>query len=100
MVGDPNRLTIPFGWGISTVFPVREDCRQLPLLIDAFAGTVLTGFEGDLDSLVLAGSAGTAAVQLVTPSYALLLKTGAGVATGRIRFEAARAAEQLRPALL
>ncbi len=56
--------------------------------------------EGNLDSLVLSGSAGTAAVQLVTPAYALLLKAGAGVATGRIRFEAARAAEQLRPALL
>ncbi|MHB8800219.1 MAG: tetratricopeptide repeat protein [Thermoanaerobaculia bacterium] len=56
--------------------------------------------EGALRSLVLTGSAGTAAVQAITPEYALLLKTGPGVPTGRIRFEAARAAAQLRPALL
>lgn len=56
--------------------------------------------EGSLRSLVLKGSAGTAAMQAITTEYALLLKTGAGVPVGRIRFEAARAAEQLRPALL
>lgn len=56
--------------------------------------------EGELRSLVLTGSAGTAAVQVITPDYALLLKTGPGIPAGRIRFEAARAAEQLRPALL
>ncbi len=55
---------------------------------------------GALQSLVLTGSAGTAAVQAITPEYALLLKTGPGVPVGRIRFEAARAAEQLRPALV
>ncbi len=55
---------------------------------------------GALQSLVLAGNAGTAAVQAITPEYALLLKTGPGIPVGRIRFEAARAAEQLRPALL
>lgn len=56
--------------------------------------------EGELRSLVLTGGAGTAAVQAITPEYALLLKTGPGIPAGRIRFEAARAAEQLRPALL
>ncbi len=55
---------------------------------------------GALQSLVLTGSAGAAAVQAITPEYALLLKTGPGVPVGRIRYEAARAAEQLRPALL
>jgi len=55
--------------------------------------------EGALDSLVLSGAAGTAAVKAITSSYALLLKTGPGVPAGRIRFEAARAADQLRPAL-
>jgi len=55
--------------------------------------------EGALDSLVLSGAAGTAAVKAITASYALLLKTGPGVPAGRIRFEAARAADQLRPAL-
>lgn len=56
--------------------------------------------EGALDSLVLSGSAGRAAVQVITPSYALLVKTGRDVPVGRLRFEAARAAGQLRPALL
>lgn len=56
--------------------------------------------EGALRSLVLTGSAGTAAVQAITPEYALLLKTGPGVPAGRIRFVAARAADQLRPALV
>lgn len=56
--------------------------------------------EGELRSLVLRGSAGTASVQAITSEYALLLKTVPGIPTGRIRFEVARAAEQLRPALL
>jgi len=55
--------------------------------------------EGVLDSLVLSGSAGTVAVKVITPAYALLLKADAGTPAGRIRFEAARAAEQLRPVL-
>jgi predicted regulator of Ras-like GTPase activity (Roadblock/LC7/MglB family) len=56
--------------------------------------------EGALDSLVLSGTSGTAAVKVITPAYALLVKAGPGIPAGRIRFEAARAAEQLRPALL
>lgn len=56
--------------------------------------------EGALDSLVLRGSNGSAAVKAITPTYALILKAGPGVPAGRIRFEAARAAEQLRPALV
>jgi len=56
--------------------------------------------EGALDSLVLSGSAGTVAVKAITPAYALLLKVGPGIPTGRIRFEAERAAGKLRPALV
>jgi predicted regulator of Ras-like GTPase activity (Roadblock/LC7/MglB family) len=56
--------------------------------------------EGSLDSLVLSGSAGSAAMKVITPAYALLLKAGPGIPAGRLRFEAVRAAEQLRPALL
>ena len=56
--------------------------------------------EGALDSLVLSGSAGSAAVKVITPAYALLLKAGPGIPAGRLRFEALRTAEQLRPALL
>lgn len=56
--------------------------------------------EGALDSLVLSGVSGTAAVKVITPGYALLLKTDPTIPAGRIRYEAARAAGQLRPALL
>jgi tetratricopeptide (TPR) repeat protein/predicted regulator of Ras-like GTPase activity (Roadblock/LC7/MglB family) len=56
--------------------------------------------EGTLECLVLAGANGTAAVRVITPEYALLLKAGPGIPAGRIRYEAARAAELLRPALL
>jgi tetratricopeptide (TPR) repeat protein len=56
--------------------------------------------EGALDSLVLSGASGTAAVKVITPGYALLLKTDPTIPAGRIRYEAARAAGQLRPALL
>ncbi|MBK6405565.1 MAG: hypothetical protein IPF66_11285 [Holophagales bacterium] len=56
--------------------------------------------EGALDSFVLSGTAGSVTVKAITPAYALLLKAGPGIPAGRIRFEAARAAEKLRPALL
>lgn len=56
--------------------------------------------EGALDGLVLSCSSGTAVVKVITPSYALLVKAAAGIPAGRLRFEAARAAEQLRPALV
>lgn len=56
--------------------------------------------EGALDALVLSCSAGTAVVRAITPSYALLVKAGAGIPVGRLRYETARAAEQLRPALV
>lgn len=49
--GDPDSLTSPFGWGISDVYPIRPACHQLALMIDSSAGTVLTGFDGDLNSL-------------------------------------------------
>lgn len=56
--------------------------------------------EGALDSFVLSGTDGSVTVKAITPAYALLLKAGPGIPAGRIRFEAARAAEKLRPALL
>lgn len=56
--------------------------------------------EGALDSLILSGVAGSVAVKAITPGYALLLKVGPDVPAGRVRFEAARAAEKLRPGLV
>ena len=48
--GDTTLAGPPFGWGLSRDPPLRP-VRQLHLLIDATAGTVLTGFGGDLDAV-------------------------------------------------
>jgi len=46
--GNPNELVQPFGWGLSPLYPQNQKIKQLWLLIDATAGTPLTGFSGDL----------------------------------------------------
>jgi hypothetical protein len=43
--------TKPFGWGLSDRCPAGAPLRQLYMDIDATAGTVLTGFDGDLKGL-------------------------------------------------
>lgn len=48
--GDPTRDVEPRGWGLSTAMPPTR-VRQLALLIDAGAGTFLTGFDGRPDTL-------------------------------------------------
>ncbi len=45
--GDPTRPTAPAGWGVSAAFRPERGVRQLSLLIDASAGTVLTGYDGN-----------------------------------------------------
>jgi len=49
--GDPARLTPPKGWGLSATFPPDRGVHQLALLIDASAGTVLTHFDGRLETV-------------------------------------------------
>jgi predicted membrane-bound spermidine synthase len=49
--GDPARLTLPKGWGLSATYPRDRGVHQLALLIDASAGTVLTGFDGRLETV-------------------------------------------------
>ena len=49
--GDPTRLTPPKGWGLSAVYPPDRGVHQLAILIDASAGTVLTGFDGRLETV-------------------------------------------------
>ena len=48
----PGSSWSPTGWGLSTTFPSSlYTVKQLALLIDADAGTVLTEFNGDLSKL-------------------------------------------------
>jgi len=49
--GDPNQLSAPYGWGLSSTIPTDRRIRQLWLHIDASAGTVLTAFDGDLRTM-------------------------------------------------
>jgi hypothetical protein len=49
--GDPTVPQAPFGWGLSTELPADIKVRQLNLDIDAGAGTILTAFDGNLDSV-------------------------------------------------
>ncbi|MCP3983259.1 MAG: hypothetical protein GY723_02665 [bacterium] len=44
--GNPKSLTWPAGWGLSATYRAKRPIPQLQLLIDATAGTVLTGFDG------------------------------------------------------
>jgi predicted regulator of Ras-like GTPase activity (Roadblock/LC7/MglB family) len=54
---------------------------------------------GSLETLALAGARGAAVVSSVSPDYALILRVEPGAPLGRIRYEAARTASLLGPAL-
>jgi len=45
--GDPTQASYPAGWGLSAAYHPDRGIRQLSLLLDAAAGTVVTGFDGD-----------------------------------------------------
>lgn len=45
--GDPDEVVRPWGWGMSLALPDDIRTRQLHIYIDAFAGTVLTHYDGD-----------------------------------------------------
>lgn len=49
--GDPAQVMVPTGWGLSARMPEDLRTRQLQMDIDVTAGTVMTGFDGDLAAL-------------------------------------------------
>jgi hypothetical protein len=49
--GDPNAEVLPQGWGLSRSLPPDIRVRQLQMDIDVAAGTVMTGFTGDLSGV-------------------------------------------------
>jgi predicted membrane-bound spermidine synthase len=51
VTGDPTRPSPVRGWGMSVTYPPDRGAPQLMLLMDAAAGTVLTGFDGRPESL-------------------------------------------------
>ncbi|MGB2819897.1 MAG: hypothetical protein WBF17_02875 [Phycisphaerae bacterium] len=51
ITGSTEDLRRPFGWGLSSVYPRDREVRLMWLVIDAGAGTVLTGYDGNTDGL-------------------------------------------------
>ena len=49
--GDAEALVLPQGWGLSRTLPPDLRVRQLQMDIDVAAGTVMTGFDGDVAKL-------------------------------------------------
>ncbi len=49
--GDERQVTRPTGWGLSPTLPDSLRVRQLQMDIDVIAGTVMTGFDGNVQSL-------------------------------------------------
>ena len=47
VIGDPNRVMKPSGWGLSATLPADATRAELHLDIDSYAGTELTAFNGD-----------------------------------------------------
>jgi len=74
------RLQRPVGWGLSSVYPGADRrVRQLGLSIDATAGTVLTGFSGNLAEVEHLKYDVTNIVHYVRPdARVLVVGTGGG----------------------
>jgi spermine/spermidine synthase len=51
VIGDPNRLMRPSGWGLSVTLPPEKRARELHLDIDSYAGTELTAYDGDPETV-------------------------------------------------
>jgi hypothetical protein len=49
--GNPYVLREPFGWGLSSIYASYQRVQELKMEIDGTAGTILTGFDGDLQRL-------------------------------------------------
>jgi hypothetical protein len=51
VVGNPAVPGVPFGWGMSPRYSGGPGVRQLGLSIDATAGTILTAYDGNRESI-------------------------------------------------
>jgi hypothetical protein len=51
VIGDPNRVIKPSGWGLSATLPADKRARELHLDIDSYAGTELTAYNGDPETV-------------------------------------------------
>lgn len=78
IAGNPQRLTPPDGWGISSTYPSEQrPVRQLELGVDAGAGTMLTAFHGDFNEVEFLKYDVTNVVHYIRPDSRVLI-VGAG----------------------
>ena len=52
VIGNPERVVKPSGWGLSSTLPADRTAHELHLDIDSYAGTELTAFHGDPEEVV------------------------------------------------
>ena len=77
--GDANAAVLPQGWGLSRTLPADLRVHQLQMDIDVAAGTVMTGFDGDLAKLAhLKYDVTNAGYWLRPDSDALVVGAGGG----------------------
>lgn len=77
--GDPDEKKKPFGWGFSSEMPEDTEVRELSMLIDNVAGTVITHFDGDTGKLdYLKYDVTNLAHYLVEDGDVLIIGTGGG----------------------
>lgn len=51
VIGDATRVSKPSGWGLSATLPADKRARELHLDIDSYAGTELTAYNGEPESV-------------------------------------------------
>lgn len=79
VVGDPNRVIRPSGWGLSAMLPLDFRARELHLDIDSYAGTELTAYHGDPNAVAhLKYDVTNMAHYLRPDSRVLVIGTGGG----------------------
>ncbi len=77
--GDPNRLEVPYAWGLSRTYPKDVRIHQLHLDIDVNAGTVILPFNGDFRPLEhLKYSVTNVGYHIRPDGDALIVGTGGG----------------------
>jgi hypothetical protein len=77
--GDMTVLSPPFGWGMSPTYEGKPGVRQLSLDIDAGALTVLTGYDGDRQSIQFLRYDVTSLVHYIRPnSQVFIIGSGGG----------------------
>jgi hypothetical protein len=77
--GNPYTQREPFGWGLSATSPPDLRARELKMEIDGTAGTILTGFDGDIKEVEYLRYDVTNLVHYIKPhSNVLVIGVGGG----------------------